>query len=93
MSFSAETFPHLLVLTGLLLANSLAPPSFFFLNFGKHGLVELVLLYPVSQEKIAHGWMGVGYRGKKNNTTPWKFPTICTPIAGKLSLSVVIVVK
>ena len=67
MSFSAETFPHLLVLTGLLLANSLAPPSifFFFLNFGKHVLVELVLLYPVSQEKIAHGWMGVGYRGKK----------------------------
>lgn len=57
-------------------------------------MVELVLLYPVSQEKIAHGWMGVGYRGKKKKkkTTPWKYPTIYTPTAGK-TLSIVIVMK
>lgn len=50
MSFSAEIFHHMLVLTRLLPANLLGFPPFFFL--------KNVALDPESQEKIAFGWMG-----------------------------------
>lgn len=50
MSFSAEIFDHLLVLTRLLTANLLGFPPFFFLRN--------VAVDPESQEKIASKWMG-----------------------------------